>query len=91
MQGPGRPALVPFQDGLRPKAGEAEGTMWWDNVPEGRDAQKIKLIADAQQLMAPPLDPDQVRAMMKNPYLPDMIKQDISLLKLKKRKKEEEE
>ena len=35
MQGPGRPALVPFQDGLRPKAGEAEGTMWWDNVPEG--------------------------------------------------------
>ena len=35
MQGPGRPALVPFQDGLRPKAGEAEGTMWWDNVPDG--------------------------------------------------------
>lgn len=35
MQGPGRPALVPFQDGLRPKRGEAEGTMWWDNVPEG--------------------------------------------------------
>ena len=35
MQGPGRPALVPFQDGLRPKAGEAEGTLWWDNVPEG--------------------------------------------------------
>lgn len=36
MQGPGRPALVPFQDGLRPKAGEAEGTMWWDNIPEGK-------------------------------------------------------
>jgi hypothetical protein len=35
MQGPGRPALVPFQDGLRPKKGEAEGTMWWDNIPEG--------------------------------------------------------
>lgn len=35
MQGPGRPALVPFQAGLRPKAGEAAGTMWWDNVPEG--------------------------------------------------------
>lgn len=35
MQGPGRPALVPFQDGLRPKAGEAEGTMWWDNIPDG--------------------------------------------------------
>lgn len=37
MQGPGRPALVPFQDGLRPKKGEAAGTMWWDNVPEGKD------------------------------------------------------
>ena len=36
MQGPGRPALVPFQDGLRPKAGEAEGTMWWDNIPDGQ-------------------------------------------------------
>lgn len=36
MQGPGRPALVPFQDGLRPKKGEAEGTMWWDNIPDGR-------------------------------------------------------
>jgi hypothetical protein len=35
MQGPGRPALVPFQDGLRPRKGEAEGTMWWDNVPDG--------------------------------------------------------
>ena len=35
MQGPGRPALVPFPDGLRPKAGEAEGTLWWDNVPDG--------------------------------------------------------
>lgn len=37
MQGPGRPALVPFQDGLRPKKGEAAGTMWWDNVPDGKD------------------------------------------------------
>lgn len=35
MQGPGRPALVPFQAGLRPKEGEEAGTMWWDNVPEG--------------------------------------------------------
>ncbi|KAK8853319.1 hypothetical protein IAR55_004023 [Kwoniella newhampshirensis] len=34
MQGPGRPALVPFQDGLRPKAGEPAGTLWWDNVPD---------------------------------------------------------
>lgn len=35
MQGPGRPALVPFQDGLRPKDGDEMGTMWWDNVPDG--------------------------------------------------------
>lgn len=35
MQGPGRPALVPFPDGLRPKKGQAEGTMWWDNIPDG--------------------------------------------------------
>lgn len=36
MQGPGRPALVPFQSGLRPKAGAEASTMWWDNVPEGQ-------------------------------------------------------
>lgn len=36
MQGPGRPALVPFQDGLRPGKGQAEGTMWWDNIPDGK-------------------------------------------------------
>lgn len=35
MQGPGRPALVPFQHGLKPKEGEADSTMWWDNVPDG--------------------------------------------------------
>ncbi|WRT70106.1 uncharacterized protein IL334_007100 [Kwoniella shivajii] len=34
MQGPGRPALVPFQDGLRPKKGDPAGTLWWDNVPD---------------------------------------------------------
>ena len=39
MQGPGRPALVPFQDGLRPKAGEEEGTLWWDNVPDGQSTR----------------------------------------------------
>jgi hypothetical protein len=35
MLGPGRPALVPFQAGLRPKPGEPAGTMWWGNVPKG--------------------------------------------------------
>lgn len=35
MQGPGRPALVPFQDGLRPKDGDEEGGLWWGNVPDG--------------------------------------------------------
>lgn len=49
MQGPGRPALVPFQDGLRPKKGQAEGTLWWDNVPDGRshclyDSQQTRRI-----------------------------------------------
>ncbi|WVR07554.1 hypothetical protein IAU60_004596 [Kwoniella sp. DSM 27419] len=34
MQGPGKPAFVPFQDGLRPKKGDPAGTLWWDNVPE---------------------------------------------------------
>jgi hypothetical protein len=36
MQGPGRPALVPFQDGLRPAPGKPEGSMWWDNIPDGK-------------------------------------------------------
>ena len=35
MNGPGRPALVPFPEGLRPKKGEPEGTLWWDNIPDG--------------------------------------------------------
>lgn len=43
MQGPGRPALVPFQDGLRPKKGEPEGTLWWDNVPDGKFPPRIQL------------------------------------------------
>ncbi|ORX35375.1 hypothetical protein BD324DRAFT_93915 [Kockovaella imperatae] len=80
MQGPGRPALVPFQDGLRPKAGEAQGTLWWDNVPD-----------DAEQLMAPPVDPANVRSLMKNPYALDMIEKDLELLKLQRQRKEEEE
>ncbi|ODN89213.1 hypothetical protein L198_06536 [Cryptococcus wingfieldii CBS 7118] len=79
MQGPGRPALVPFQDGLRPKKGEAAGTMWWDNVPD-----------DAKDLMAPPLDKDKLKAAMKNPYQTEMLEKDIQLFKIAKRQKEEE-
>lgn len=41
--------------------------------------------------MAPPLDADKTKALMKNPYAADMIQKDIELLKLKKRRKEEEE
>ncbi|RSH91363.1 hypothetical protein EHS25_009662 [Saitozyma podzolica] len=79
MQGPGRPALVPFQDGLRPKAGQAEGTMWWDNVPE-----------DATDLMAPRLEADKLKAMMKNPWAAEMLQKEVELLKLAKKQKEEE-
>ncbi|WVQ84579.1 hypothetical protein IAT38_006733 [Cryptococcus sp. DSM 104549] len=80
MQGPGRPALVPFQDGLRPKKGEAAGTMWWDNVPD-----------DAKDLMAPPVDKDKLKATMKNPWQAEMLEKDIQLLKIAKRQKAEEE
>ncbi|WVO15062.1 hypothetical protein L204_102706 [Cryptococcus depauperatus] len=80
MQGPGRPALVPFQDGLRPKKGEAEGTMWWDNVPD-----------DAKDLMAPPIDKSKLKASLKNPWQMEMLKKDIQLLKIAKTQKEEEE
>ncbi|KAK4684766.1 hypothetical protein P7C73_g5404, partial [Tremellales sp. Uapishka_1] len=80
MQGPGRPALVPFQDGLRPAKGDAEGTMWWNNIPD-----------DAKDLMAPPIDPAKQKEMMKNPWKADMVGKDIELLKLKKQQKEEEE
>ncbi|WWC72135.1 uncharacterized protein I206_106095 [Kwoniella pini CBS 10737] len=66
MQGPGRPALVPFQDGLRPKK-------------------------DAADLMAPPIDKEKLKAMMKNPWAGEMIEKDIQLLKIAKRQKEEEE
>ncbi len=41
--------------------------------------------------MAPPVDPEKIKSLMKNPYAADMIEKDIELLKLKKRKKEEEE
>jgi len=40
--------------------------------------------------MAPPLDSDKIKAMMKNPFATDMIDKDIELLKLKQRKMEEE-
>ncbi|OCF42229.1 hypothetical protein I317_03964 [Kwoniella heveanensis CBS 569] len=80
MQGPGRPALVPFQDGLRPKQGDPEGTLWWDNVPD-----------DAADLMAPPIDKDKMKAIMKNPWQAEMLEKDIQLLKIAKQQKEEEE
>ena len=41
--------------------------------------------------MAPPLDPDKIKALMKNPYALDMIENDLELLKLKRQRKEEEE
>ena len=41
--------------------------------------------------MAPPVDPDKIKSMMKNPYAAEMIEKDIELLKLKKRRKEEAE
>ena len=41
--------------------------------------------------MAPPLDAEKLKAMMKNPFAADMIGKDIELLKLKQTKKEEEE
>ena len=41
--------------------------------------------------MAPPLDPDKIKALMKNPYALDMIENDLELLKLKSQRKEEEE
>ena len=41
--------------------------------------------------MAPPVDPDKIRSLMKNPYAADIIGKDIELLMLKKRRKEEAE
>ena len=41
--------------------------------------------------MAPPLDPDKIKSLMKNPYALDMIENDLELLKLKRQRKEEEE
>ena len=41
--------------------------------------------------MVPPMDPEKLRAMMKNPYALDMIEKDMELLRLQRRRKEEEE
>lgn len=41
--------------------------------------------------MAPPLDSDKLRSLQKNPWAAEMIAKDIELLKIAKRKKEEEE
>jgi hypothetical protein len=41
--------------------------------------------------MAPPIDPEKLKAMMKNPWALEMVEKDLELLKLNKRKKEEEE
>ena len=41
--------------------------------------------------MAPPLAADKIKAMMKNPWAADLIDKDIELLKMEKRKLEEEE
>ena len=81
MQGPGRPALVPFQAGLRPKEGEEAGTMWWDNVPE-----------DAKDLMAPAVTAETGAKMgqMTNPWAVAATLKDIELLKLEKERREEE-
>jgi hypothetical protein len=81
MQGPGRPALVPFQSGLRPKEGEEAGTMWWDNVPE-----------DAKELMAPAVNEDTARKVnkMTNPWALDALTKDIALFRLEKERREEE-
>jgi hypothetical protein len=41
--------------------------------------------------MALPVNPDQLKAMMKNPWALEIIERDVELLKLQKRKKEEQE
>ena len=81
MQGPGRPALVPFQSGLRPKEGEEAGTMWWDNVPE-----------HAKDLMAPAVTAETGAKIgkMTNPWAVAATMKDIELLKLEKERREEE-
>ena len=74
---------------LRGRCGGTTFPMVGGWLPDNRPFES--LISDAEGLMAPPLDPDKLKAMMKNPFAADMIGKDIELLKLKQRKKEEEE
>lgn len=57
----------------------------------GDTEERADFDPDAEQLMAPPIDPDKIKALMKNPYAAEMLSNDIELLKLKKQRKEEEE
>jgi hypothetical protein len=41
--------------------------------------------------MAPPADPEKLKAMLKNPWNQEMLEKDIELPKLTKRHKEEQE
>ena len=41
--------------------------------------------------MAPPVEADKLKAMVKNPWNEEMLKKDIELLKLTKKHKEEQE
>lgn len=41
--------------------------------------------------MAPPLDPDKLKAMTKNPWSAEMLEKEVELLKLTIKQKEEEE
>lgn len=49
------------------------------------------LSIDAKDMMAPPMDPDKLKAMLKNPYSTEMLRKDIELLKLTKKHKEEQD
>jgi hypothetical protein len=51
----------------------------------------IRLALGAEGLMAPPNDPEKMKSMVKNPWALEMIERDVELLKLNKRKKDEQE
>jgi hypothetical protein len=46
---------------------------------------------DPSNLMAPPVDPKKLKAMMVNPWAADMLGKNLEMLKLAKKQKEEEE
>jgi hypothetical protein len=48
------------------------------------------LTSDATDLMAPRLEADKLKAMMKNPWAAEMLQKEVELLKLAKKQKEEE-